>query len=111
MYKRDFSKDSSFNKSSSNKKKNKMASDKRNKGKQEEKGKYKPGLSVFHLRLGDYLCAMRGTGFFLTKTYKQRQIQELEKLASKNQSIKPIFAASQIYISQKTSSVSENSIS
>lgn len=51
----------------------------------------RPGLSVFHLGLGDYLCIVRETGFFLNKKCDCWQIRKLEKAVSNSFFIKIIF--------------------
>lgn len=84
MYENDFFRDSSFDKSSSNEEEEEVDNDKGYKEKQKEIGKYKPRLSIFYSRSGDYFCIMRGTSFLLTKKYKHCQIYELEKAASNN---------------------------
>lgn len=63
-------KDSSFNKSSSDEKKEEVDSDKRHKEKQEETDIYKPRLFVFQLELGDYLYTIREIGSFSVKKHE-----------------------------------------
>lgn len=71
---------------------------------------HKPGLSVFHSRSGDYLRAVRGTGYLSTEKRERRRIRELETAASNSLSIKTMFKTQLLRTSQDKS-LNENPVS
>lgn len=73
-YKNNFIRYFSSNKSNLNKQEQKIDNNKRYKEKSKGINIYKPKLSIFYLKLKDYLCVIRETSFFLIKKYKYHQI-------------------------------------
>lgn len=66
-YKSNFVRDSNFDESSSNKKEKEVKNDKGYKERHKKKNIYKPELSIFYSRSGDYLNAMWETDSFSIK--------------------------------------------